>query len=189
MRRYLAALLMLALMVPGPLALTARGQARPKKTTMKPLMGWRNLTWEMSRHNIRLLYGGTAETRSVNEIMLHKIKIKGFRAQVILKLHALKLMAVLIDVPSLDKTTADELLLDFREEYGPPHRARPGVALSRRLAAIRVRMFYAWNLKGGALVFVWSQQQGAGLLYISTQQWCVDTAGPYLRQIVRFRAE
>jgi hypothetical protein len=191
MRRYLTMLVTLALIAGGPAALMAQRKTpdKDKAKTQKSLLGWRNLSWEMTRHNIRLLYAGNIETRSVTELMLHKIKIKGFRAQVLLKLHALKLMAVLIDVPGLDKTSAEELLADFREEFGPPQRARPGVALSRRLAAARERMFYAWNLAGGALVLVWNQQQGAGLLYISTQQWCADATGPYLRQIVQFRQD
>lgn len=191
MRRYPIVLLTLALIAGGPAALMAQPTTSPrdKTATQRTLLGWRNLSWQMTRHNIRLLYAGNVETRSVNELMLHKIKIKGFRAQVILKLDALKLMAVQIDVPGLDKTSAEELLADLRDEYGPPHRARPGVALARRLAVARERMFYAWNLAGGAVVLVWSRQQGAGLLYISTQQWCADATGPYLRQIVQFRQE
>jgi hypothetical protein len=191
MRRHLMMLLTLALIAGGPAVVSAQQTTpgKPGATTLKTLAGWRNLTWEMTRHNIRLLYAGNIETRSVNELMLHKIKINGFRAQVILKLHALKLMAGMIDVPGLDKASAQELLADFREEFGSPNRARPGVALSRRLAAAPDRMFYAWNLAGGAVVLVWSRQQGAGLLYICTQQWCTDATGPYLRQIVQFRPE
>jgi len=185
MTRRLTALTVVALI--GLWPALAVGQTTAKPTTLKSLLGWRNLTWELTRHTIRLRYAGTVETRSVNELMLHKIKVRGARAQVILKLHALKLMAALVDVPNVGRAFAEDLLLDLREEHGPPHRARPGPALARKLAASRERLFYAWNLTGGALVLVWSRQRGVGLLYISTQQWCADAAGPYLRQIVRFR--
>ncbi|MBU0515793.1 MAG: hypothetical protein KJ621_13575 [Proteobacteria bacterium] len=185
MTRRLTALTVVALI--GLWPVLALGQISGKPKAKKNLLGWRNLTWEMTRHNIRLLYAGTVETRSVNELMLHKIKVRGARAQVILKLHALKLMAALIDVPNVDRAFAQELFLDLREEHGPPHRARPGPVLARRLVAARERVFYAWNLSGGALVLVWSRQRGVGLLFISTQQWCADAAGPYLSRMVRFR--
>ncbi len=187
MTRRLTALMVVALIGLWPALAAGQTTAKPKAKAPKSLLGWRNLTWEMTRHNIRLLYAGTVETRSVNALMLHKIKVRGARAQVILKLHALKLMAALVDIPNVDRAFTEELLLDLREEHGPPHRARPGPVLARKLAETRESLFYAWNLTGGALVLVWSPQRGVGMLYISTQQWCVDAAGPYLRQIVRFR--
>ena len=150
------------------------------------LAGWRNLAWKMDRDNVQRLYAGSAEILNLDRMLLHKIKVNGARAQVVLELKALKLYGVIVDIPNVDQAFARGLLSDLRREHGAPHPARPGSVLAPKLFAEKGSMFYAWNLAGGALILVWGPKRGVGILYMSTQEWCADMSQPYLKKVVLF---
>lgn len=170
----------------GLLSWPAASRAEDKTTKSSKLSGWRNLTWKMGRDNIQRLYAGGAEVLSLDRMLLHKIKVNGARAQVVLQLKALKLYAVIIDIPGVDQAYARGLMSDIKREFGSPHRARPGPVLAPKLFSEKGSMFYAWNMAGGALVLAWGPKRGAGMLYVSTQQWCADVSQPFLKKVVLF---